>query len=86
MLAGCFFFTVSFDSCNLGISYDKKHKLYKEIDFSGCTMSEVYGKRWERLGFVTFSAGTVLLVAGVIGWRRKRERENKSILQLVQEE
>ncbi len=91
LLASCFLFTVSYDSCTLGVDYDKRYKLSPESDFSySCVisfpMSYKYGKRWERLGFVTFSAGTVLLISGIVGWRRKRESENKSILRLIQEE
>ena len=91
MLASCFLFTVSYDSCTLGVDYDKRYKLSPESDYSySCVislpMSYKFGKRWERLGLITFSAGTILLISGIVSWRRKREGENKSILQLVQEE
>jgi len=90
-LASCFLFTVSYDSCTLGVNYDQRHKLSPESDSVYSCMvifpkSYSYGRRWERLGFAAFSAGTILLMTGIVGWRRKRERENKSILQLVQEE
>jgi len=91
LLASCFLFTVSYDSCTLGVDYDKRHKLSPESDSDySCVISfprsYSYGRRWERLGFVTFSAGTILLITGIVGWHRKREIETKSILQLVQEE
>ena len=91
-LASCFLFTVSYDSYTLGVDYDKRHKLSPElnVDYYSCVinfpMEYKYGKRWERLGFVSFAAGTILSVAGVISWHRKRQSENKSILQLIREE
>ena len=84
MLAGCFFFTVSFDSCNLGISYDKKHKLYKEIDFSGCTMSEVYGKRWERISKSIVSVAVIVDIVVLMILYRQNQRKNESIFSLIE--
>lgn len=91
LLASCFLFTLSYDSCTLGVSYDKQHKLSPEIDNDyscafGFPASYTYGKRWERLGFLSFSAGMVLLVSGIVAWRRKRQSEHKSILELIKEE
>lgn len=91
MLASCFLFTVSYDSCTLGVDYDKRYRLSPEIDCDNCCdfsfpMSYKYGGRWERFGLMTFSAGTILLISGIVVRRRKRESENKSILQLIREE
>jgi hypothetical protein len=76
-LVSCFLFTVSYDCCTLGVDYDKRYKISPEIDSSNsCIISfpgtYSYGRRWERVGFVTFSAGTILSIVGVICWRRKQ--------------
>ncbi len=82
-LASCFLFAISYDSCTLGIGYDKKYKLYPEVDDYSCTMTKTYGHRWERLGFVTFGLGTSFIFAVVIAYRRKQENTDGIILNLV---
>ncbi|HLM60270.1 MAG TPA: hypothetical protein VK308_05685 [Pyrinomonadaceae bacterium] len=84
-LVSCFFFAVSYDSCTLGIGYDKKYKLSPEVDNYSCIMATVYGKRWERFGFVTFGIGTSFLLSAFITYRRKRESKNINTLNLVEE-
>ncbi len=95
LLTSCFLFAVSYDSYTLGVDYDKRYKLSPEYESSSCLInlnyysyshSSSYGKRWERLGFISFSAGTILIISTFIAWRRKKQREEKSILDLVQEE
>ena len=95
LLTSCFLFVVSYDSCTSGVDYDKRYKLCPEYESYSCVVnlnsrsyshSYSYGRRWERLGFVTFSAGTILIISTFIAWRRKKQREEKSILNLVQEE
>lgn len=86
LLASCFLFAVSYDSCTLGVSYDKRYKLSPETDDYTCTLSTVYGKRWERLGFINFWAGTVLTISAFIAWHRKKQSEDKSILGLIEED
>ncbi len=59
LLTSCFLFVVSYDSFTLGVDYDKRYKLYPEYESSSCVInfhshSYSYGRRWERLGFVTF--------------------------------
>ncbi len=85
LLTSCFLFVVSYDSCTSGIDYDRQKKLYPETDYS-CMITIVYGKRWERLGLATFWLGTILTFSTFIAWRRKRQTEEKSILDLVREE
>ncbi len=85
LLTACFLFTVSYDSCTLGVSYDKKYKLSPEIDNYSCTMSKIYGQRWERLGLMTFMMGTTLVTSVVITYRRKQENKDGSILNLIEE-
>jgi hypothetical protein len=85
LLVSCFFFAVSYDSCSSGVNYDKKYKLHPETASYSCTMETVYGKRWERLGFATFSIGTILSFSAFIVWRRKQRSEPKSILNLMEE-
>jgi hypothetical protein len=85
LLTGCFLFVVSYDSCNLGVAYDRQNRLYPETDFS-CMITTVYGKRWERLGLATFSFGTILTFSAFIAWRGKKQSEEKSILDLVRKE
>ena len=93
-LMSCFLFAVSYDSYTSGVDYDKRHKLSPERNCSSCVInlyshsyfhSYSYGRRWERLGFVSFSAGTVLIFSTFIAWRRKKQKEEKSILDLVRE-
>ena len=85
ILAGCFLFTISYDSCTLGVSYDTKYKLYPEVSEFSCIMSKNYGQRWERLGFITFGLGTSLVIAAFIAYRRTQESKNINILDLVDE-
>jgi hypothetical protein len=80
------FFSVSYDSCTLGVDYDRKYKLYPEPDFSGCMFGISYGRRWGRLGLVTFSSGAILIFAAGIAWRRKKESKDLRRSILIKEE
>ena len=80
------FFAVSYDSCTLGVDYDEKYKLYPEYDGYSCMFAKSYGQRWERLGFVTFTAGSILLISAFVGWRRKKESEDLRRSILIKEE
>jgi hypothetical protein len=81
LFAGMLFFTAAYDSFTLGVSYDEKNKLYPEIDFSGCFVSQVYGKRWMRFGSGALGIGTILSVTAFLVWyRKKQSKETKSIL------
>lgn len=84
-LASCFLFAVSYDSCTLGVNYDKKYKLSPEVDNYSCTMTKIYGQRWERLGFVTFGIGTSFVISIFIAYRRKIESEDRNTLSLIRE-
>ena len=84
-LASCFLFAVSYDSCTIGVGYDKKYDLYPEVDEFSCTMSKVYGQRWERMGFITFGLGISFVIAAFKTYRRDKEDKNLSILDLVNE-
>lgn len=83
LLAGCFLFSLSYDSATLGVNYDKKYKLSPEIDDYSCTMTTVYGRRWERFGLVTFGTGTAFLLAAFITYRRKQDSKNINTLNLT---
>ena len=85
LLASCLFFAISYDCCISGVNYDKRHKLYPEIESYTCTMNTVYGLRWERFGTATFLIGTILLFSAFIIRRRKQESKVGSILSLVKE-
>lgn len=79
VLVGLFFFAISFDSCTLGVDYDRKYKLYPEIDGYSCIFMNVYGKRWERLGFVTFFFGTSIMISAFIALHRKLQNADKGL-------
>ena len=85
LLASCFLFAVSYDSCTSGVNYDKEHKLYPEIDDYTCTMNTIYGQRYERFGSIAFLIGSILSISGFIAWRRNNRTEVKSILDLGEE-
>lgn len=82
-------FSISYDCYTLGVNYDKKYKLYPELDFDSCEMcctiptDEVYGKRWERLGFTSFVLSSGLMLVTLFIWRRSKPVFDKklSILQ-----
>lgn len=85
LLAGCFFFAVSYDCCTSGVDYDKKYKLSPEFDSYTCTINTVYGQRWERFGAVTFLIGTILSFSVFIAWRGNQRTQVESILDLGKE-
>jgi hypothetical protein len=85
LFISCLLFSISYDSCTLGVDYDKRNKLYPEPYFTGCTFGTSYGQRWERLGFATFSLGAVLSFAAFVVWRRKIQSENSMLSIIVKE-
>ena len=85
LLASCFLFAVSYDSCTMGVDYDRRYKLNPEFDAYSCTFSKIYGQRWRKLGLVILYLGTALLIAAVIARHREDEQsgnKNLSILNL----
>lgn len=66
ILLAVFFFAISYDSHTLGVDHDTRHRLYPEIDFDSCVVSEIYGMRWRRLGSVTFILGISFLLSSHI--------------------
>jgi len=75
-LAAILLFSASFDCFYYGTQYDEYYKLYPECGWTCTGCVDVYGGRWERLGNVLFSGGTVLSLAFIIIYRRKRQAEH----------
>ena len=83
LFLSCLLLAISYDSCTLGVDYDRRNKLYPEQDFSGCTFGRYYyGARWQRLGLAAFSFGAVFSFTAFIALRRKKQSEDsrRSIL------
>jgi hypothetical protein len=82
LFLSCLLFSIAYDSCTLGVDYDRQNKLYPEMGFSNCTFGKHYGRRWERLGFSAFSLGAIFSFTAFVALRRKKQSEDlrRSIL------
>lgn len=85
-LASCFLFSVTYDCYTRGIDYDVKYRLYPEIDCYSCTFGEVYGRRWERLGSITFFLGATLLITAAAARHSEKQSANNNLSILIREE
>lgn len=88
LLVSCILFAASYDSCTTGVDYDNRYKLYGEYDAYSCTFSKVYGERWRRLGFVTFSLAATLTTAALLLRHRIKQNEDlrRSIFAITKSE
>ena len=83
-ITSLFFFILSFGSCWIGVSYDKRNKLYPETNWVSYDLAigSVYGKRWERIGNgLLFISLVIGVVATFIRYRTNQDPED-SILDL----
>jgi hypothetical protein len=86
VLASCFLFAVTYDCYTRGVDYDVQYRLYAESDIYSCTLSTVYGRRWERLGSIAFLLGATLLIAAGALHQSEKQGANRNLSILIREE